>query len=252
MFGGYSRWMASLSVVNFGFERASIGLIDGNCKNIECVQIWRGRILAFQPLHNDYFGERKRGLFGVRRCSVVDVFAEARSSRLSLVSDFQLLKPFIDHFIGNRARKCSRSSKNLSNNLSTFDFSFTYQVRHSNFNNFKRVWMLADLDKRFVNKSMGIFVYNGNFCFLILSSIFVLQISSLFFLNTLSIGYIFYEAKFLDEFLLYHIHRKDIKHNFSPYFYPLYLMSDNPEMTRYLSLGAFLPQICSILIFAFK
>ncbi|KAI1727618.1 mannosyltransferase (PIG-M) domain-containing protein [Ditylenchus destructor] len=81
--------------------------------------------------------------------------------------------------------------------------------------------------------------------------IFVM-VSILFFINTLAIGYLLYEAKFLDEFLFYHIGRKDIRHNFSPYFYPLYLAKDDASLTKFISLGAFLPQVLCILAFSLK
>lgn len=68
----------------------------------------------------------------------------------------------------------------------------------------------------------------------------------------LAIGYHFYGYTFLNEYLLYHFTRQDIRHNFSPYFYPLYLSMNDPFWTKVLSLGAFLPQMISTLVFAFK
>ncbi|CAI4233007.1 unnamed protein product [Auanema sp. JU1783] len=57
---------------------------------------------------------------------------------------------------------------------------------------------------------------------------------------------------FLEEFLIYHIRRKDVRHNFSPYFLPLYLTQDQPSLSELIGLLAFVPQVLSILYFAFK
>uniref|UniRef100_A0A914CC16 GPI alpha-1,4-mannosyltransferase I, catalytic subunit n=1 Tax=Acrobeloides nanus TaxID=290746 RepID=A0A914CC16_9BILA len=78
----------------------------------------------------------------------------------------------------------------------------------------------------------------------------IISISCFVFL--LAIGYHFYGYTFLNEYLLYHFTRQDIRHNFSPYFYPLYLSMNDPFWTKVLSLGAFLPQMISTLVFAFK
>jgi GPI mannosyltransferase 1 subunit M len=58
--------------------------------------------------------------------------------------------------------------------------------------------------------------------------------------------YILYGQKFLDETYLYHITRKDHRHNFSLYFYHIYLSYDTPSsnMTAVL---LFVPQVVLIL-----
>ena len=60
------------------------------------------------------------------------------------------------------------------------------------------------------------------------------------------IMYTAYGSPFLDATLKYHITRKDEKHNFSLYFYPLYLLNGTATATL-LSLAAFVPQGALIL-----
>lgn len=71
-------------------------------------------------------------------------------------------------------------------------------------------------------------------------------------LITIAGGYYFYGQQFLDEYLLYHVRRQDIKHNFSPYFYPIYLTMNNPQLASILGFGAFIPQLICIIYFALK
>ncbi|CAI2339192.1 unnamed protein product [Caenorhabditis sp. 36 PRJEB53466] len=61
-----------------------------------------------------------------------------------------------------------------------------------------------------------------------------------------------YGQLFLDEYLIYHIKRKDLAHNFSPYFYLLFLYSDNPTISQIIGFGAFVPQILLTVVFAFR
>ena len=56
------------------------------------------------------------------------------------------------------------------------------------------------------------------------------------------IGYLFYGWPFVHETYLYHVTRQDVRHNFSPYFYLLYLHGDEPSGPL-ASLLAFLPQL---------
>lgn len=67
---------------------------------------------------------------------------------------------------------------------------------------------------------------------------------------TIALGYYGYGQQFLDEYILYHIRRQDIRHSFSPYFYPMYLTMNNP--LPILSFGAFIPQMACILYFALR
>lgn len=61
--------------------------------------------------------------------------------------------------------------------------------------------------------------------------------------------YSIYGRVFLDEALLYHLSRRDVKHNFSPYFYILYLTQDVPEWA-WIGSVAFIPQVALVLFFS--
>ncbi|CAF0737062.1 unnamed protein product [Brachionus calyciflorus] len=71
-------------------------------------------------------------------------------------------------------------------------------------------------------------------------------LSSIGVLMTLtSLFYYLYGYSFLYETYLYHLERKDVKHNFSPYFYMLYLTDQtNLGVNKFLS---FLPQLILII-----
>ncbi|GMT14904.1 hypothetical protein PFISCL1PPCAC_6201, partial [Pristionchus fissidentatus] len=64
--------------------------------------------------------------------------------------------------------------------------------------------------------------------------------------------YYMYGYEFLHESLLYHFKRIDIRHNFSIYFYPLYLAEGNEWITSLISIGAFIPQLTSILLLSIR
>lgn len=69
---------------------------------------------------------------------------------------------------------------------------------------------------------------------------FILGAAVSFGLST-SLAYLMYGQEFLDEAYLYHIWRRDIRHNFSPYFYMLYLTVEVEDIG--LTLLTFLPQL---------
>ena len=57
------------------------------------------------------------------------------------------------------------------------------------------------------------------------------------------VSYAWCGEPFVREALLYHLTRADAKHNFSPYFYALYLAPQDGLLRRGLSLAAFAPQL---------
>ncbi|XP_041375597.1 GPI mannosyltransferase 1-like [Gigantopelta aegis] len=66
-----------------------------------------------------------------------------------------------------------------------------------------------------------------------------------------SLFYSWYGWKFLFETYLYHVVRRDVRHNFSPYFYMLYLSGESETSLPVKVLG-FLPQILLLLIISCK
>ncbi|XP_017884344.1 GPI mannosyltransferase 1 [Ceratina calcarata] len=64
------------------------------------------------------------------------------------------------------------------------------------------------------------------------------------------INYYLYGYKYLYESLIYHIVRRDAKHNFSVYFYMLYLSANNPPMLQ--KIFTFLPQLILLLLLSYK
>ena len=86
------------------------------------------------------------------------------------------------------------------------------------------------------------------------TALFFVIISSGVFFFFLALFYKLIGYKFLYEYLLYHLIRKDHRHNYSIFYYTIYLTYDN-DFSKYLSLITFLPQmilILSVTIFLYK
>jgi phosphatidylinositol glycan class M len=84
-----------------------------------------------------------------------------------------------------------------------------------------------------------------NYLFTKVALSFVIISSGVFF-TFLGIFYKIIGYKFLYEYLLYHLVRKDHRHNYSIFYYTIYLTYDN-DFSKYLSLITFLPQMILIL-----
>ncbi|KAL3242801.1 hypothetical protein MRX96_020967 [Rhipicephalus microplus] len=60
-----------------------------------------------------------------------------------------------------------------------------------------------------------------------------------------------YSREYIQEAFLYHVSRRDVRHNFSPLFYPLYLATENTSGGG-STFAALLPQLLLMLLLSFK
>lgn len=67
------------------------------------------------------------------------------------------------------------------------------------------------------------------------------------FLGVSALCYSHYGDHFLQQTYLYHVSRRDIRHNFSLYYYMFYLTVENVYYSRVLSVFAFMPQVLLLL-----
>ena len=102
---------------------------------------------------------------------------------------------------------------------------------------------------KFINKIFfRIFqtVKMGIYYFFSKAAFFYVTISAGVFFFFLALFYKLIGYTFLYEYLLYHLIRKDHRHNYSIFYYTIYLTYDN-DLSKYLSLITFLPQMILIL-----
>jgi len=64
------------------------------------------------------------------------------------------------------------------------------------------------------------------------------------------VSYLYYGWPFVHETFLYHVTRKDVRHNFSPYFYLLYLYSSTESSL--VSISCFAPQLLIVLMLSWR
>ncbi|VDM94512.1 unnamed protein product, partial [Onchocerca ochengi] len=71
-------------------------------------------------------------------------------------------------------------------------------------------------------------------------------------LALMAVYYMLYGMPYINEAFLYHLHRTDTRHNFSPYFYMLYLAANDMQLSRLISFCCFIPQALLIIWLAFR
>ena len=99
-------------------------------------------------------------------------------------------------------------------------------------------------------QSSGKFIIKWNLVFTRKKVTFVF-VSVTTFLTITGLCYLLYGWEFLYEAFIYHVVRTDIKHNFSVYFYMLYL-TQGTWVTPIISLATFLPQFMLVFVTALK
>ena len=104
---------------------------------------------------------------------------------------------------------------------------------------------LCYLIKKFI-EVIKIFFVNLFKC----KSLMFISVSASTFFVLLVLFYLWLGYKFLFEYLLYHVVRKDHRHNYSMFFYLIYLTYDT-DFSKMISIIAFLPQILLIILVTF-
>jgi len=86
----------------------------------------------------------------------------------------------------------------------------------------------------FIRQTIAFLLHPGRIKLAVISGVTFLGITGLLYLS--------YGFEFLEHTYLYHVARRDVKHNFSVYFYMMYLV-EGSEWASVLGLASFIPQL---------
>jgi len=102
-------------------------------------------------------------------------------------------------------------------------------------------YLFIDSDRPMIAKGNPYQAITSKFSFFSRNRLIFTAVSAGTFLGLTGLFYYIYGWEFLHESLLYHLTRKDHRHNNSVYFYMIYMLYDEPS-SALLSLVTFIPQ----------